>query len=134
MLSVLTPHDGEFDRLFGRQKSHEARLRKALDVAAFYNVIIVLKGRYTAIVRPDGRIFFNTSGSPAMATGGSGDVLTGVICGFMAQGYKPEIAAFISCFVHGVAGEMAAIEQGEFGATAKDIAANIGKAIASVCE
>lgn len=134
VLSVLTPHDGEFDRLFGTQKSHEARLRKALDVAAFYNVIIVLKGRYTAIVRPDGRIFFNTSGSPAMATGGSGDVLTGVICGFMAQGYKPEIAAFISCFIHGVAGEMAAIEQGEFGTTAMDIAANIGKAIASVCE
>lgn len=134
VLSVLTPHDGEFDRLFGEQKSHETRLRKALDVAAFYNVIIVLKGRYTAIIRPDGRIFFNTSGSPAMATGGSGDVLTGVICGFMAQGYKPEIATFVSCFVHGVAGELASIEQGDYGAIATDIADNIGKAIASICE
>lgn len=134
VLSVLTPHDGEFDRLFGEQKNHEARLRKALDVAAFYNVIIVLKGRYTAIIRPDGRIFFNTSGCPAMATGGSGDVLTGVICSFMAQGLKPEIATFVSCFVHGVAGEMASLEQGEYGTTAADIADNIGKAIASICE
>lgn len=69
-----------------------------------------------------------------MATGGSGDVLTGVICSFMAQGLKPEIATFVSCFVHGVAGEMASLEQGEYGTTAADIADNIGKAIASICE
>lgn len=65
----------------------------------------MLKGRYTAIVRPDEKVFFNTSGTPAMATPGSGDVLTGIMTGFLAQGFKPEMAAFLACYIHGIAGE-----------------------------
>lgn len=132
VLSVLTPHAGEFDRLFGEQPTAETRLLKALEVSRYYNILILLKGRYTALVRPDGKVYFNSSGTPAMATAGSGDVLTGVIAGLMAQGYKPEVAALIGAYVHGRAGEIAAEEQGEYGVIASDIAANIGKAIKQI--
>lgn len=132
LLSILTPHAGEFDRIFGKQASHEARLQKAIECAKYYQVIIILKGRYTAIVRPDGKILFNTSGTPAMATPGSGDVLTGILTGMLAQGHKPEIASIIACYVHGIAGEIAAERHGEYGVTAEDIAANVGRAINSI--
>lgn len=134
ILSILTPHAGEFDRIFGEQPSHEARLRKAIEVAHFHKIFIVLKGRFTAVVRPDGKVFLNSSGTPAMATAGSGDVLTGVMAALMAQGYKPEEATFLSVFIHGVAGELAAREHGEYGVTASDIAQNIGRAIVSITE
>ena len=129
ILSVMTPHAGEFDRMFGPQPSSEARLRKAIEMAKYYNILIILKGHFTAIVRPDGKIYFNSSGCPGMATAGSGDVLTGLLLSMMAQGYPPEIASIIAVYIHGVAGEMAQAEQGEYGVTASDIAANIGKAI-----
>lgn len=134
VLSILTPHAGEFDRLFGQHQSAEARLKKAVEMARFYNVFIVLKGHNTAIVRPDGKIYFNSSGCAAMATPGAGDVLTGMIAAMIAQGYKPEVATLISVYIHGLAGEMAAAEHGEYGVTAGDITANIGKAIKSVME
>jgi NAD(P)H-hydrate epimerase len=133
-LSVITPHAGEFDRIFGEQPSHEARLRKAIEMARYHEIIIVLKGHYTAIVRPDGKVMFNSSGCAAMATPGSGDVLTGIMAGLMAQGIKPEKASFIACFVHGVAGELAAIEHGDYGVTAEDIAQNIGRAIVQITD
>lgn len=134
VLSVITPHAGEFDRIFGVHTTDEERLRKAIDVSQFHRIIIVLKGHFTAIVRPDGKVFFNSSGTPAMATPGSGDVLTGILASFMAQGYKPEKATFMACFVHGVAGEIAAAEHGQYGVTAMDIAGNVGKAIARIME
>lgn len=127
--SILTPHAGEFDRLFGQHANSEARLVKAIEMARFHNVIIVLKGRYTAIVRPDGNIYFNSTGTPAMATPGAGDVLTGVITGFLAQGYSPEVAALLGVYIHGLAGQLAADAEGTYGVTAGDIAANIGRAI-----
>lgn len=129
ILSIMTPHAGEFDRMFGPQPSSEARLRKAIEMAKYYNILIILKGHYTAIVRPDGKIYFNSSGTPAMATAGSGDVLTGLLLAMLAQGYLPEIASIIAVYIHGLAGEMAAAEQGEYGVTASDIAENIGRAI-----
>jgi len=132
VLSILTPHAGEFDRLFGPQPSAEARLRKAIEMAKYYNILIILKGRYTAIVRPDGKVYFNSSGCPAMATAGSGDVLTGVLLSMLAQGNPAELASLIAVYVHGLAGEMAAAEQGEYGVTAGDIASYIGKAIREI--
>lgn len=132
VMSILTPHAGEFDRLFGQQANAEARLVKAIELARQHNVLIVLKGRYTTIVRPDGRLYFNSSGTPAMATPGSGDVLTGVITSLLAQGYRPEVAALAGVYIHGVAGEMAAESEGTYGVTASDIAANIGRAIKSI--
>ena len=110
----------------------EARLVKAIEVARYHNILIVLKGRYTTIIRPDGRLYFNSSGNPAMATPGSGDVLTGVITALMAQGYRPEVAALCGVYIHGLAGDMAAETEGQYGVTAGDIAANVGRAIKSV--
>lgn len=134
ILSIITPHAGEFDRLFGAQPDAETRLTKALEMSRYYNIIIVLKGHHTAIVRPDGKIYFNSSGNPSMATGGSGDVLTGTIAAFMAQGYKPEISALLGTYIHGVAGDIAAEEHGQYGVTAGDIANNIGRAIKYIME
>lgn len=132
VLSILTPHAGEFDRLFGQHATAEDRLVKAIEMAKYHNILIVLKGRYTTIVRPDGRLYFNSSGCPAMSTPGSGDVLTGVITSLLAQGYRPEVAALAGVYIHGVAGELAAESEGSYGVTAGDIAANIGKAIKSI--
>lgn len=127
--TVITPHIGEFDRLFGEQPNAETRLRKAIEMAKYYNIIIVLKGHFTACVRPGGKVFFNTTGNPGMATAGSGDVLTGVIASFMAQGLRPEIAASVGAYIHGLAGDLAADDLGEFGVVASDIADYVGRAI-----
>lgn len=132
--SILTPHAGEFDRIFGTQTSDEGRLLKAVEVSHCYKLLIVLKGRYTATVRPDGKVFFNSSGTPAMATAGSGDVLTGIITSLLAQGYKPETASVAGVYIHGLAGEMAAETQGEYGTTAMDIASCVGRAVKAIME
>ncbi len=132
VLSIITPHIGEFDRLFGQHTSAEMRLQKAVEMARFYNIIIVLKGHYTATVRPDGVVCFNSSGTPAMATAGSGDVLTGIILSLVAQGYKPEQASMMGVYIHGIAGELAAREHGEYGVTASDIANSVGRAILTI--
>lgn len=127
--TIITPHIGEFDRLFGEQRSSEDRLKTAAEMARQYNVIIVLKGHYTATVRQTGRVYINPTGNPGMATAGAGDVLTGVIAAFLAQGYRPEHAATIGVYVHGLAGDIAAEEIGEFGLTAGDVADHVGRAI-----
>lgn len=132
--TIITPHIGEFDRLFGAHANSEERLKKAVDMAKYYNIIIVLKGHYTATVRPTGKVYFNSTGNPGMATAGSGDVLTGVIAAFLAQGYRPEHAATIGVFVHGLAGDMAAKDKGEFGMMAGDIADNLGRAIKAIID
>lgn len=130
--TVITPHQGEFDRLFGEQQTAEQRLKKAIEMAQYYNIIIVLKSHHTAIVRPTGRVYFNSSGNPGMATAGVGDVLTGVIGAFIAQGYRPDLAATIGVYIHGLAGDLAASEIGQFGVIASDISDHLGRAINKV--
>lgn len=130
--SILTPHIGEFDRLFGEHKSSEERLRKAVEMAKYYNIIIVLKGHFTTIVRPSGEVYFNSTGNPGMATAGAGDVLTGIIASFLAQGYSPKHAAFIGVYIHGLAGDLAEKELGEAGMTATDITTYVGRAIRTI--
>lgn len=130
--SIITPHIGEFDRLFGEHGNNEERLRKAIDMSKYYNIIIVLKGHYTATVRPTGRVFFNSTGNPGMATAGAGDVLTGVILSFMAQGLRPEQAASVGAFVHGLAGDLAVEKTGYYGLMASDIADHCGIAINTI--
>lgn len=130
--TIITPHIGEFDRLFGEQSNSEERLKKAIDMARYYNIFIVLKGHFTATVSPTGRVYFNSTGNPGMSTAGSGDVLTGVIGALIAQGYRPDQAAFIGVFVHGLAGDMAAADYGEYGLMASDIADYCGKAIRAI--
>lgn len=130
--SVLTPHAGEFDRLFGIQPSASARLLKAIEVSARYQVIVVLKGHYTQTVWPNGSVAVNSSGTEALATAGSGDVLSGLITGLIAQHLSPEIAAVAGVYIHGIAGRIAAEEHGIAGTTAEDIAAAVGPAIEAI--
>ncbi len=132
--TILTPHVGEFDRMFGEHHTDEARLKTAIEMARQYNLIIVLKGHYTAVVRPTGRVYFNCTGNPGMATAGAGDVLTGVIAAFLSQGYNPEYAALLGVYIHGRAGDMAAAELGEFGMTASDIIGYTGRVIRDILE
>jgi NAD(P)H-hydrate epimerase len=103
--SVLTPHMKEFDRLFGEHQSWWQRLETGRDRASTLGCTIVLKNRYTIVFLPNGTCLFNPTGSPAMATGGMGDVLTGMITSFIAQGYKPEDAAMLGVYLHGAVGE-----------------------------
>lgn len=133
-LSIITPHAGEFDRIFGQCTSDEERLKKAIKAAEDYNLIIVLKGHHTSVVRPDGKIMFNSTGTPALATPGSGDVLTGVITGLMATGMISEIAAFVGVYIHGLAGQIAQRTHGQYGVTAADVAACVGMAIKETIE
>ena len=127
--SVLTPHSGEFDRLFGKHNTQEERLQKAIDVARLHEVTIVLKGHNTMTVRSDGKVYINSTGNAGMATAGSGDVLTGIIASFMAQGYSPDTAAVMGVYVHGLAGDLAAEKMGQVSMLATDIIDNIGCAI-----
>lgn len=131
-MSIITPHKGEFDRLFGEHLTDEERLRKAIEQSEYYNLIIVLKGHYTAVVRSDGKVYFNSTGNPGMATAGSGDVLTGVITALAAQGYKPEMAAVMGVYIHGMAGDLAAEQKGEYGLVASDIIDNLPRAIKQI--
>lgn len=130
--SILTPHNSEFDRLFGEHFSDEDRLKKAIDMSRHYEITIVLKGRYTKTVRPDGKVYINSTGNPGLATAGSGDVLTGVIAAFIAQGYSPDWSVALGVYVHGLAGDIAVEEQGTHGLIAPDVANSVGKAIYSI--
>ena len=130
--SVITPHAIEFDRLFGEHHTDEERLKKALDVSKIYNITIVLKGHYTMTVRPDSKVYVNSSGNPGMATPGSGDVLTGVISGLIAQNYQPDWSVVLGVYLHGLAGDLAAQEHGTYGMVASDIVDHLGKAIMDV--
>jgi NAD(P)H-hydrate epimerase len=119
--TILTPHLGEFMRLGNRSINHFTALSEAREMAATLGIYIVLKGRYTAICAPDGRTFFNTTGNSGMATAGSGDVLTGILLGLLAQGYSREEACKLGVYIHGLAGDIAAEEKTEMGMTASDI-------------
>ncbi|MCX7862562.1 MAG: NAD(P)H-hydrate dehydratase [Bacteroidales bacterium] len=103
--TILTPHKREFERLFGTFENFFDRIHAASDISQNTHCIIVLKGAYTQIYTPDGNIYFNSTGTPAMAKAGMGDVLTGIILALIAQGYKPEQAAIMAVYSHGKAGE-----------------------------
>jgi len=104
--SILTPHPKEFDRLFGECDSGYERIHQARTKAMEHKLCIVLKGAYTAVCTPDGHVCFNSTGNPGMATAGSGDVLTGVILGLLAQKNAPETAAVVGVYLHGMAGDL----------------------------
>jgi NAD(P)H-hydrate epimerase len=118
---ILTPHIGEFDRLFGSQPNDEMRLNKAIQKAQELNCVIVLKGPHTAICMPDGRCFFNATGNQGMAKAGSGDVLTGILLSLLSQKYSIEHAALIGVYMHGYAGDQAAKKIGMESMIASDI-------------
>lgn len=127
--SIITPHPKEFERLFGPTKDSMERLQLARRHAQEHNIIIVLKGAFTAIISPQQHVWFNSTGNPGMATGGSGDVLTGMITGMLSQGYKPLQAAINAVYLHGLAGDLAVASNSQEALIAGDIVEYIGKAI-----
>lgn len=131
--SIITPHPKEFERLFGPSSNSMERLELAKTHAKEHNIFIVLKGAHTAIVSPRQEVWFNSTGNPGMATGGSGDVLTGIITGMLAQGYKPVQAAINGVYLHGLAGDLAAQKLGQESMIASDIIKQLGNAFGMCC-
>jgi ADP-dependent NAD(P)H-hydrate dehydratase / NAD(P)H-hydrate epimerase len=126
--SILTPHPKEFERLFGKTENEFERIQLALQKAKELKVVIVLKGHHTFIATPGGKGFFNSTGNAGMATGGSGDVLTGILTSLTAQGYSSVEAAVLGVYLHGVAGNFAAKEYSQEAMIAGDITECLGKA------
>jgi ADP-dependent NAD(P)H-hydrate dehydratase / NAD(P)H-hydrate epimerase len=126
--SILTPHVREFERLFGKAESDFERFESASRNAVRHGCVIVLKGHFTAVAFPDGTLSFNTTGNAGMAKGGSGDVLTGIITGLLAQQYSPENAAVLGTYLHGRAGDLAAAAFSQEAMLPTDLTACIGKA------
>lgn len=122
--AVLTPHEGEFSRLFGAVplRGTEGRRSAAKKAARVTGCVIVLKGHHTVIADPSGQTAINRTGNPGMATAGSGDVLTGVIAALLAQGLSSFEAARRGAYVHGLAGDLAAETKGQISLIAGDIA------------
>lgn len=120
--SILTPHPKEFERLAGRWENDFERLTRQAVLAIQLKSVVLVKGANTAIATPEGDLIFNCTGNPGMATGGTGDVLTGVLTGLLAQGYSCRDAAIIGVYVHGLAGDLAAWEKGQTSLIAGDLA------------
>ena len=127
--SILTPHPKEWARLIGAAHiTGLAALHAATEFAIKHGVYLVLKGAYTATCTPTGKVFFNPTGNPGMATGGSGDVLTGLLTGLLAQGYTPLEATQLGIYLHGLAGDFASKSLGQEAMLASDVVAHFGAA------
>jgi NAD(P)H-hydrate epimerase len=129
---AITPHPGEMARLTGKDASYikKNRLIVAKDFANHYNAVVVLKGNNTIVAGPgEKKPYVNKTGNPGMATAGSGDVLAGVIAGFLAQGCGIFEASKLAVYTHGLAGDLAVKEKGEAGLIASDIIEKLPSAI-----
>lgn len=128
---VITPHPGEMARLMGTsvEEIQKNRIKTARDFSKNFEVITVLKGSRTIVASPDGRVYINTTGNSGMATGGTGDVLTGVIASFIGQGLEPLEAAVAGVYIHGLSGDIATASTGEHGLTAGDLVEKLPLAI-----
>ena len=131
---IMTPHPKEFDRLEGPSSDSYERLMKARDLAERLQGYVLLKGHHTSLCLPDGHIVFNTTGNAGMATAGSGDVLTGIITGLLARGYKREDACVLGMYLHGLAGDIAARELGQESVIASDLIQYLPYAFKRLCE
>ena len=131
---ILTPHPGEMARLCGTSvsKVQSSRINFARNFAKIHNVIMVLKGAYTIIADPTGEVNINPTGNPGMAKGGSGDVLTGIISSFVAQGMGLREAAVAGVFIHGMSADIAAKENSVYAMTPSDIVDSLGKAFLKI--
>lgn len=130
--SILTPHPGEFRRLVGESSNSYQRLMKQIEFAKKHRFIVILKGAFTSIALPNGEVYFNPTGNPGMATAGSGDVLTGILTGLLAQGIHPVSAALTGVYAHGLAADIAIAESSEISLTASNIIDNLGKAFLKI--
>ncbi|HEU4716317.1 MAG TPA: NAD(P)H-hydrate dehydratase, partial [Bacteroidia bacterium] len=126
--TILTPHPGEFDRLTEKHSSGYERMKTQRELSVKRGIFIVLKGAFTSVSCPDGSVYFNSSGNPGMAKGGSGDALTGMITGLLARGMNERDACILGVYLHGLAGDIAASVHSREGMTAGDLIENIGGA------
>ncbi|KAA6438662.1 NAD(P)H-hydrate dehydratase [Dyadobacter flavalbus] len=124
--TILTPHPKEFQRLAGDSKNEYERLENGRQFAMKHKVIICLKGANTAVILPNGEVHFNSTGNAGMATGGTGDVLTGIITSLLAQKYAPADAAILGVYEHGLAGDRAAGKKGQSALIASDVVDCLG--------
>ena len=122
MGSIITPHPGELKRLIGPADSWDDMIQKAKALASDNGITVIVKGAPTVTISPTGTEYTNTTGNPGMATGGSGDVLTGIVLALLAQGYNQEQAAVIAVYIHGLAGDIAAQKFSMTAMTSSDIA------------
>jgi NAD(P)H-hydrate epimerase len=131
---IITPHPGEMARLIGASVSdvQNNRLAVATDFATAHRVHVVLKGHRTVIATPDGHVFINPTGNPGMATGGTGDVLTGMIAAWLAQLLDAEAACRLAVFLHGAAGDLAEAREGQAAMTATDVLEHLGEALTTL--
>ncbi len=125
--TILTPHPKELDRLIGKWTDDFDKLKKTKEFSKKHDCIVIIKGAYTITIYKD-KGYINSTGNPGMATAGSGDVLTGIITGLMAQGYTPLNASIFGVYLHGRAGDLAAEEHGYQALTARTIIDYLGKA------
>jgi len=132
--SILTPHPKEFERLVGKSSNNFERNQKQVEFSVKNKVFVVLKGAHTCISTPEGKCFFNSTGNPGMATAGSGDVLTGVILGLLAQNYSPKEACILGVFLHGLAGDIAAKKMSQEAMIAGDVVNNLGNAFKRILD
>jgi len=130
--TILTPHPKEFERIAGKTDNSFLRLKKQIEFSKAYNCVVVLKGAHSSITTPDGKVFFNTTGNPGMASAGSGDVLTGIILSLLSQGYSSENACVTGVYLHGLAGDIAALKSCYESIIASDIIDNIGNAFIKI--
>jgi len=130
--TIITPHIGEFSRLIGAKEDLFTLHKKAIDFAKQYNITVILKNAYTFIISPNGEVFVNSTGNPGMATAGSGDVLTGIIASFLAQGYSQLNASVLAVFLHGMAGDIAAKKLSEQSLTAAKIISYLCKSFKKI--
>ncbi len=128
---IITPHPGEMARLVGMSTDEvqASRLEIARNFAVAHRVYVVLKGHRTLIATPDEKVFINPTGNPGMATGGTGDVLTGMIAAWLAQLLDAEAACKLAVYLHGMAGDLAEADEGEVAMTSTDVAGHLGDAI-----
>jgi NAD(P)H-hydrate epimerase len=131
---IITPHPGEMARLLGMttDEVQASRLEVARNFAVAHQVYVVLKGHRTLIATPDEKIFVNPTGNAGMATGGTGDVLSGLIAAWLAQLLDPEAACRVAVYLHGLAGDLAEADEGEVSMTAGDLAAHVGAAVLEI--
>jgi hydroxyethylthiazole kinase-like uncharacterized protein yjeF len=130
--SILTPHPKEFERLVGKWNNDFERLNKQIQLAKEIKSVVVLKGANTSIAIPEGKVYFNSTGNPGMATGGTGDVLTGILTGLSAQKYSAAEAAILGVYLHGLSGDLAVQENSIYSLIASDLTDFLPQAIRSL--
>jgi NAD(P)H-hydrate epimerase len=128
---IITPHPGEMARLIGRsiEEVQGNRLDVARTLASSHHLYVVLKGHRTLIATPEGAVFINPTGNAGMATGGTGDVLTGMVAAWLAQLLDAEAACKLAVYLHGMAGDLAESDEGEVAMTSADLAGHLGDAV-----